>query len=77
MEGLQAASPQNVLVLTPTLYIQESGVFEAVGIFSVDGEEVVEERLETAEAVKAMAGDFAGIVAKLEAGAREKLQAIA
>ncbi|MBT9158636.1 MAG: hypothetical protein DDT36_01654 [Firmicutes bacterium] len=75
VEGLQAASPQNVLVLTPTLYIQESRVFEAVGIFNIDGEEVeFEERLETAEAVKAMAGDFAGIVAKLEAGAREKLE---
>ena len=75
VEGLQAASPQNVLVLTPNLYIQESGGFEAVGLFSIDGEEVeFEERLETAEAVKAMAGDFAGIAAKLEAGAREKLE---
>ena len=75
VEGLQAASPQNVLVLTPTLYIQESGAFEAVGLFQIDGEEVeFEERLETAEAVKAMVGDFAGIVAKLKAGAREKLE---
>ncbi len=74
VEGLQAAAPANVLVLTPTLYIQESGNFQAVGLFNIDAEEVeFEIELETAEAVKAMAGDFAVIVARLEEGAREKV----
>lgn len=80
VEGLQVASPQNVLVLTPTFYLQESGAsrtFEAVGLFDIDGEKEeveFEERLETAEAVKAMTGNFAEILAKFEAGARKKLE---
>lgn len=72
-EGLQAVVPGNVLMLSPTLYIQESDGFDAVGLFRFDDEEVeFELRLETTEAVRAMAGNFASVLTKLEAGAREK-----
>jgi hypothetical protein len=77
VEGLQVASPQNVFVLTPNLYIQESDAFEAVALFNIDGEEVeFEERLEVFEAVKAMAGNFAEVLARLETGARNKLEKV-
>ena len=75
VEALQATAPQNVLVLSPTLYIQEGwDGFDAVGHFEFDGEEEVEFelRLEAAEAVRAMRGDFAGVLARLEEGALGK-----
>ncbi len=73
VESLQAASPQNVHFLTPTLYLQGRRDLEAVGLFQIDGEEVeFEERLEPAEAIRAMGGDFSGILARLEEGARTK-----
>jgi hypothetical protein len=76
VETLQAASPANVLVLAPNLYIQETGYgFEAVALFNIDGEEVeFEERLEPAEAVKAMAGEYSDVLARLEEGACNKLE---
>lgn len=82
VEALQAVAPANVAVLTPTLYVQEVNRgqewergFEAVGLFQIDGEEVeFELYLESLEAGRAMAGDFAAIAAKLEEGARGKAE---
>lgn len=75
-ESLQAVAPANVLVLAPNLYVQESGTFEAVGLFEIDDQEVeYEEVLGTPDAIKAMTGDFQAIHDRLEAGARQKIEA--
>lgn len=78
VEGLQAVAPANVLILAPNLYLQETEQgFEAVGLFEFDGHEVeFEERIEDpTEAVRAMAGNFAEILVRLEAAARAKWEA--
>jgi len=81
-EGLQAASPRNVIVLERTenssVYLQEAshGAFEAVGLFRLpDGEYDYEITVPAAEAFRAMDGALyhaAPIAARLLAGAREK-----
>ncbi len=81
-ETLQAASPANVFVLAPNLYIQEivcgqetGRRFKAVALFNVNDEEVgVERWLEPAEAVRAIEGNFAGIMVKLWQGLRSTLE---
>lgn len=75
VEALQTASPNNVCVLTPTIYIQEGRYngYDAVGIFQFDGGGLdFEINLEFTEAFRAMRGDFSKIQRKLEDGATEK-----
>lgn len=75
MEGLQAAAPASVVVISPNLYIQEAGIFEAVGLFQVNGFEVeFEERLDSIEAIRIMGGEYTQILQRLEAGARRKVE---
>jgi len=79
VEGLQAAAPANVRVLTPTLYLQgwDDDNYEAIGLFAFAGEEVeYETRLDDqAEIVRALGGEWHDIASRLEAGARGKWEA--